>query len=465
MAVIEVPRVYPCVGDPPRQTEDPQSPPCRNEPFDGDNGGATWQGVTADEIRVALPNAAFGGNTADTLRALEDHFNARYQFWGRKLVLVGFNPQDGTFAHPNPASMISDAVKVDEEIQAFASLGYVDRKGSEFYYYDELARREIISVAGRLVNNGTEARLAGFAPYQWNVYPPIETAMSLVGSAVCQTLAGRPPDGGGAGTAGAPERVFGMIVNTAADGTAPPYDIVQGMLSSCGVELAAFHDDPMDAPDTTGAILEMRDAGVTSVICLCAVDTAREGYTQAATQQLYFPEWVMSSYLNMDVDNAYHGTSPDQAGNVLGIAMWNRLLPRQQMPWWKAWKEQRPGEDPSGGIYYDNAARYAQLLLLASGIQLAGPELTPATFERGLHEAQFPNPGAGQAPLFQARVGFEGGRHTMIDSGTLFWYDASEGGTIDPAVPGRVCYVNGGLRYTPGSFPTEPQPFFQDPCR
>src|SRR5439155_24992015 len=40
-----------CVGNPPRQTEDPLSPPCAGY-FDGDNFGTTYQGVTKDEIRV-----------------------------------------------------------------------------------------------------------------------------------------------------------------------------------------------------------------------------------------------------------------------------------------------------------------------------------------------------------------------------------------------------------------------------
>src|SRR5688572_17912425 len=48
---IQVARVRKCIGDPPRQIEDPQSPPC--VPYwAGDNGGATWQGVTRDEIII-----------------------------------------------------------------------------------------------------------------------------------------------------------------------------------------------------------------------------------------------------------------------------------------------------------------------------------------------------------------------------------------------------------------------------
>src|SRR5687767_6262187 len=43
-------RVRRCVGDPPRQVEDPQSPSCAPY-WQGDNGGATSIGVTRDEIR------------------------------------------------------------------------------------------------------------------------------------------------------------------------------------------------------------------------------------------------------------------------------------------------------------------------------------------------------------------------------------------------------------------------------
>jgi hypothetical protein len=42
-----------CVGNPPRQTEDPTSPPCVAF-FDGDNFGSTYQGVTGEEIRVLI---------------------------------------------------------------------------------------------------------------------------------------------------------------------------------------------------------------------------------------------------------------------------------------------------------------------------------------------------------------------------------------------------------------------------
>src|SRR5687768_2178126 len=46
-------QVYRCVGDPPRQSEDPLAPPCVPF-FEGDNYGDTAQGVTREEITVVV---------------------------------------------------------------------------------------------------------------------------------------------------------------------------------------------------------------------------------------------------------------------------------------------------------------------------------------------------------------------------------------------------------------------------
>ncbi len=44
--------VLKCVGDPPRQIEDPQSPPCIAY-WTGNNGGATSPGISGDTITIA----------------------------------------------------------------------------------------------------------------------------------------------------------------------------------------------------------------------------------------------------------------------------------------------------------------------------------------------------------------------------------------------------------------------------
>jgi hypothetical protein len=69
---------------------------------------------------------------------------------------------------------------------------------------------------------------------------------------------------------------------------------------------------------------------------------------------------------------------------------------------------------------------YVQLLLLASEIQGAGPNLTPETFEAALLAARFPNPGAASAPFFQASGGYLGDS-TFIDDVGLLWWDWGAG--------------------------------------
>ena len=99
-----------CVGSPPRQTEDPLSPPCVAH-FSGDNGGATAAGVTPDEVRVVVyfrgcgtqqggsrgpeplpcstyvdllePPAPDEDTFTRTVRLYQQYFNDRYQTYGR----------------------------------------------------------------------------------------------------------------------------------------------------------------------------------------------------------------------------------------------------------------------------------------------------------------------------------------------------------------------------------------------
>ncbi|HVM19987.1 MAG TPA: hypothetical protein VM307_08505 [Egibacteraceae bacterium] len=468
---VEKARVRRCVGDPPRQTEDPESPPCVPY-FEGDNGGATYQGVTANEIRVAVANQAFGGTPKEVIDDLVAHFNRRYEFYGRKMVIEVYEPTGGTFAMPRPPDMIADAVKVDEEIKAFASIAYPDRKGSEHHHYDELARRGIISSAYRAQATATADHYREFAPFQWNVMPSTDVLLTNIGDAVCRNLAGKKPQGGGVNGDGdhsggalggeAPtERTFGLVYHRNPDGSVPPMDILKGRLGQCGVQVAAEVEEDLENPNGNNVVLTMRDAGVTTVIYVGDMGLMRANYMGAATNQQYFPEWLLSSFIDMDVDNAFQpgNAPPEQSRNVMGLSFRSKLLPRQQMPWYQAIRESDPSADWSGGNYYPFMATYRQLLQLASGIQLAGPNLTPETFAQGLQSADFPNPGAGGPPNYQPAVSYEG-RYTATDSASLYFYDPNTPGNVDPGYPGAVCYVNEGRRYRVGSYPTSRQDFF-----
>src|SRR5258708_14520136 len=120
-----LPSKYRCVGNPPRQTEDPLSPPCLPS-FTGSNGCSTAQGVTCDEIRVLIswegvqqaagcdtrpsPSAVYynlddppqNGESCKVsyMRAWAKYFNSRYQTYNRRVHFCVYFSNDLPHAQP-----------------------------------------------------------------------------------------------------------------------------------------------------------------------------------------------------------------------------------------------------------------------------------------------------------------------------------------------------------------------------
>jgi len=421
--------------------------------------------VTKDTITVAVPTQFLEDSSIPP--KLATFFNKRFELYGRKLYLQPFTPTGCANGQPDPAKMRDDAVAVDEELQAFASLAYCNASGADHHYYDALAQRKTISVTDGNLTTGVESHYAARAPYEWNVQPGVETILANTAQFVCGKLVGRPPRYAGPAQARAATRKFGLIYTRAVDGTVPDIAPLRNGLKACSADVVVVRDDQSSDASRNGVntIVSMQNAGVTSILCLCTAGDTRSVYMPAATGQGYQPEWVESTYINNDLDNTYAGNAPpDQSSHVLGETFRNKLLPKQDMPWYWAIREADPNADPQGSTYYSANSRYEQLLLLASGIQLAGPKLTPESFAAGLQRSRFPNPGAEGPPYFQARVGFDGGRHTMTADAAMFWYDPQRPGTIDPSVPGAICYVDRGRRFSLGRWSRSDPAFFSGPC-
>lgn len=449
-------RVRRCVGNPPRQTEDPHSPPCVSY-WEGDNGGATYKGVTANEVRIACVHAC------SKMEALLPHFNSRFEFYGRQLVMqevgMGFSVDD----------MIAAAVEVDEELQAFASTTTGDRTGQEYVYYDELARRGILSVHG-LPTMAAESHFAERHPYQWSYLPPFDVMSRNKAEWICRALVGKRAEFAG-GSEQARDRVFGLVVTTTEDGARPDTGPMKAILEGCGVELAGEYemvkrdgDDRGGLSQAQDVILRLQAAGVTSVICECHTQSSGFFMSPVATKQGYNPEWLVSTYYYQAEDIHIQLNTGSQMDHYLGLQWWNKQLPFEESPWWWALRDANPDyefETPPFD-FYDARQLWGSLSLLAAGIQLAGPELTPQTFAAGLQQAQWPNPNPGTAPYWQARVGFQGG-HGFIQDAALVW-----GSTSAPSnwgnIPGAFCYAQRGTRYGFGTWPTDNAGLFQRPC-
>src|SRR5581483_9764236 len=133
-APIDAAHVFQCVGDPPTQIPDPQSPPC--VPYwVGNNGGSTYShGVTPAAVNVVWNDPE--GSQLET--DLQTYYNRHFEFYGRHLNFV--NLPYSAFSL-DPATMEQYAAEADQQLHAFASLNFgVGAYGVDQYYFDELAR-------------------------------------------------------------------------------------------------------------------------------------------------------------------------------------------------------------------------------------------------------------------------------------------------------------------------------------
>ena len=473
------PRTRRCVtepGSPPRQTEDPQSPPCVALWEGKDNGGATSKGVTKDEITIAIPTMWFERE----LRNIEAHFNKRYEFYGRKLRLVPYSPK-GAFSKGD--SMEADAAKVDEELKAFASTTYIVQfAGQESTYYNALARRKVISESASFLGppSLTEAEMTKFHPYQWNYWASVDVVQRNMAEIICKQMVNKPPAYAGAPESSRPVRKFGLIIDATVQGGTPlSAEPLLAPTRRCGAQWEVAQMTPQRPSEneswhhdaTRSPIAKLQSAGVTTVICLC-LKPLLGAATDNAVVAGFFPEWFIQPFGGQDPDESGWVINIGQENQVIGLRGWNKSLPRAQMPYWNAIREV---DATYPETQHNSDTTYWEILMLASGIQMAGPNLTPETFGAALQRTRFPNPSCGKAPFYQACVGFEAS-HTMIkDFAFVWWKPDGRSEEIDYSrhpdsyranKGGAYCYQETGRRYSLGTWPTRDLAVFgSNTCR
>ncbi|MGQ0624531.1 MAG: hypothetical protein ACT4PP_07760, partial [Sporichthyaceae bacterium] len=141
------------------------SPPCFA--FSGTNPGATARGVTAEEITVAIRDIGnpLGDSDSElaktaeakgilpnpeaqarTRAALLEYFNSTYQLYGRKVKLVTYKGRGDALKElggTGQESANADALKVGQEIEAFADLSAVRQPN-----HDARVRPKVVAFGG-----------------------------------------------------------------------------------------------------------------------------------------------------------------------------------------------------------------------------------------------------------------------------------------------------------------------------
>lgn len=477
-----------------RQTEDPQSPACvASGPEVAQKD--TSPGLVDGKIRIAYPGDVFygSGNDSEQIKRLwadlETYFNTHFMMYGRSIQLVPFksgNSITNPAASVNPVLQRADAGTI-KGMNVFASLGTnYDFAGNDLP--DALAEAKVVSVSGGL-STVDEARLVARQPYEWSYGPTLADIEASTGRWICAKLAKGKADYAG-GTEKGKDRKFGLIVNTFPD-LQTPTQVLEQELQRCGVSLAGRvsipytgEDKPDVASDVDTQVVDLQSRGVTSVICLCHLNAARAGYLPAAARHQYSPEWLFTTFLHNDFARtltfpAVKGPAQamEQMSHAFGLSFEPQVRDIADTAVGRAVKSVDTDFD-WGGLKSGQGARfssqvwgwfyYKSLLVLASGIQAAGPNLTPETFAAGLQRADFPGPGG-----TEGRASFKGD-HTMVQDAAVIWWNAQAPSAwgddnFPPARdlqsygPGTWCYAGNGQRTAFDDWASAPAPFV-GPC-
>ena len=462
------------------QTFDPQSPPCIASWDDAKgNGGATSPGVTATEVKVTLP-VNTTSSTWPTLKPLVDFVNTRYQLYGRKIRIVPFASQqaDGQFKGKfnDPAAQRADASQI-AALKPFASFDFVDPLHYSMSlpeFRSVLTKHRIISLAGgETTASGTEQDLERNAPYEWSYYPTLDTLARNVATMVCRQLAGHPAAHAGDAALHGKTRKFAIMLptDTLMGGPVPGTSALRAILRGCGlgdVPLVRYDYAAGNSAALTANLRQLAADGVTSIIYLPLGGNQTNGPLSSATQVNYHPEWVVMGAHKYLADNMMN--NPDQTVGAFGVGTWNKMPPLQQEEWVLAYGAAGGDQGAvNSGALTDGRAFYDELLVLAAGIQMAGPRLTPESFAAGLHATTFPNPGAGAAPTYQGTVGFGSRGAVMLDDLNAFWFTkemtgAQVNNSTDNNTYRATCYVGLGRRFRLDTWPAT-DGFFQGGCR
>jgi hypothetical protein len=420
VGVSGVPRQLACYGWPDgssTQTFDPQSPPCVSS-WDvvRGNGGATATGVTGSTIRVGVPRKAL-----PAARSYASFLNSHFQLYGRSLQMVDLGAQDMRSDTGQQA-----AAEAAAQQQVFAVL--VDPvpgpgpAAAPTQFLDVAAAHHVVSLLS-VPSQASSTGLSALSPYAWSYDAGLDRLQQAAGTLVCQQLAGRRASY--SGTHSDDNRRFGVLVPDAAHAGGNDLD-VQTLLSAlddCHSPAHVERVDPTSPAASRDALLRLKMAGVTSVLPYVTAPTVARVLMPAAEEDGFRPEWVLTGIDAAASDDVWSTAPKTQVRSLFGLASWERPAGL------------RPAVQAASGGPADESAYHA-LLELASGIQSAGPTLTPDAFARGLSGTAFPNPGAARRPLFQASVGFDDLDHAMVDDIALAWWQKS-----------GFCLVGNGTRW------------------
>jgi hypothetical protein len=420
------------------------------------NGGATAPGVTSSTITLtyrlansaqqsAIDAAAGAANINQTdlvadLQSYVKFFNSQFELYGRHVVLKPYQGQ-GDYIEEDQGQGLgatqADAVTA-HDLGAFGDVTF-SLEASQAYEED-LAAEHVIGFSSVGLS---QPWFVQHAPYEYSVQSSTGTAALTAASAVmCHRLAGMPAAFAGDPVTQKTTRVFGVIYPETPIYTAEVNQWKSQVAAECGIRPARIIAYAINLAEyeqeAVSAMAQLKSAGVTTILCACD-PLVPIFLTNAAAQQVYFPEWFATWF-------------GDPVARDYNQQVWSHVItggiqfpPPAQTEAFRAFQlgfpGKRPAEEPPSSPAYFYVPYYT-LMQVFDALQAAGPNLTPATFQQGM----FSLPNSVPGDNVEGQWVFGNGAFDPVSSFNLAWWNPNALSAFDNT-KGAYQWCNGAATY------------------
>ena len=437
-----------------------QSVPCAPR-FTGDNGGATYRGVTREKLTIVLYQpkvnpvvnsviqaAGAGEDPAaqrDALAAFASFFQKHYELAGRTVEWKTFSG-DCTVDPPDNPCLQAEARTIVSTMKPFWVLWPTGRPA----FFRELSRLGVLN-SGGLTYGGSFSR--GQRPYHWSAFMDGDRVATNVADYWCKKMNGKNAALAGDQALRTQKRKLGILVRQD-PANKEGADLLSSLVSGgrCAgpkpTIITYSQDISQSQQQNASAVAALRQAGVTTVVSLGSVleiSLQAQGFTRNG----YFPENLMSGAGLTDIDQAARIIPADQWDNAFGPGNLVNAQPREKMDDSLAWRD----AGRSGTPYTQAGILFQEMQQIVWQLQLTGPRLTPLDVERA--SLSMPVLGgwdnSGRNPFVQRYQFSDRGYSGPSDSREVYWSSTARSAADGQA--GAYIALRGGQRYPVGSFP------------
>jgi hypothetical protein len=453
------------------------SPPCSAD-FTGDNGGATYQGVSAEEVRLLIyqDGATFSTPTPRgtdnrptntlldmddppqpneigeifTLRAWLKYFNDRYQTYNRRIhgyIYYGGSSRD-------QAGRQADAAAAYAKIKPFATISIAGYGGGADAYNVYMAQRGVLNF-GSQQGRGADF-FNQFPKLIWGYPPSIDQQAKVFVDYVCTKLKGKPAVDAGGSLRGKP-RKYGYISTSddAYPGSQKLAKAIRTGIESCGIKFDAegqfpangYATDPLTPNGYARTQMgEFSQKGITTIIWGGGTEM---NYSQQADLQPtpYNPEWFLAG--DGQNDAGAYGVNQSQTAwsHAWNVGPVVRVETLQTEICYQEYRTVDTVANDSDVLNYA-CPYYNDIRQFFTGVQAAGPKLGPTSVDKGYHAIP---PVESKDPRIPACF-YEANDYTCVkDAQAMFW--DPQGQVNSESQTGCWRMVDGGNRHIAGKWP------------